>query len=596
MQSHPASVGATSTDALDAVAAAFDFAAQQLTVPGQRRSRVGALSAIVAALADARGRLAGDEAVIGDLDRARAALSRAMETAAEDEPLAALGPALERARGLAVERAARAPVELVEPSRAPMVTSDGTPALHRDVRVEAAPRPVAPRAFGAVPSLPVASPAPSTRAQSALRRWARNALEEIGIAGRLRRPDEDEAWTSGRSFEARALVFLDALASLGRGGSEDERLDVASVVEEALHELTIPDPARVFAALFSLGCLHGQGAAARLHVHARSVQPGVSDAVEDALALGSSPLVDDVVLALLCEDDQPELLVRGLRVGRRRRRIPQRLALDLLSHPAPRVATAAAQACGVLGPELARGPLEDALLGPAESAVSAAEALASLGVPPLSWGRRIAALGDAPDGVSVRAARLRVLTAWARDVEPLLEVCAGFSRATQVDLLGWLGSPLALDTLRDALDDPDWSVRDRAAWSLARITGAGLDGLGNIEVDAHGNPTPDPDASPGLASSYTRRRPPIDPAFWGGPIERARAVDAPRLRAGAPLGPGAVLDELAEPKTRQGSRRILVTELALLSRGKALLPLDLDDWIARQEHILSLAVPQVRPT
>lgn len=609
LKSGRAGADAVSADAFDAAAAALgDFVVTRLTsAPGGELGR--ALSTIVVAIADARGRLAGDDGILGDLDRARDAWTRAAGAGmAEDDPLAALGPALDRARGLAIERAARAPVRAVDRSSAPapLTASRGTPALHRDVRLEAAPRPVATRAFGALTPRPRADPARPSPAQSALRRWARDALEELSAAGRLRRPREDEAWTSGRTFEERALVSLDALASLGRGASDDERVDVARVVDDSLDEWSIPDPGRVFAATFALGCVHGHGAAARLHVHARHVHPSTADAVEDALALASSPHVDDVVLSLLCEDERPDLLERGLRVARRRRRAPATLVLELLSHPEPRVAVAAARACAVLEPRIARAPLDDALFGPAELAMHAAEALAAMHAPPAGRIARTIALtsGDLHADAAVHAARLRVQDARARDVEPLLDLCARLPRGISIDLLGWLGSARALDLLCDALGEDDRALREGAAWSLARITGAGRDGLGNIEVDEDGHPVPDPDADPAPESPADRmhRHPPLDPSFWAEPVARARSVDAPRLRFGRPLDAGAVLDELADPGTHQGARRLLVTELALLSAGQAPglaggpLPLDVDDWIARQEHLLALAREALAPS
>lgn len=619
LNSAPPEVGtrATEADRFDeAVASLGDFAVMLLTSRGAERGRgaaavAQALSDIVVAVARARSRLPGDDEILGDLDFARASLARAIAArAAEGAALAPLGPALERTRELAIERTARAPVLAAALPGAPrlLVASEGTPALHLDVRLEAAPRPIVVRAFGALSPRKGVPPAEATPAQSALRRWARDALEELAVAGRMRRPREDEAWTSGRSFEARALVSLDALASLGRGASNDERLDVARVVDETLHEWSIPDPGRVFAATFALACFSGHGAGARLHVHARNLHPTTAGAVEDALALGSSPHVDDVVLSLLCEDESPALLERGLRVARRRRRVPASLAVELLEHPELRVAVAAAQACASLDPQVARAALEDALFGPAALAVHAAEALAAMHAPVAPWADRLFALTsdnfDAP--ATVQAARLRVLHARGRDVEPLLELCEQLPREASIELLGWLGSAVALEPLCAALGDPDWGIRERAAWSLARITGAGRELLGTIEVDEHGNPLPDPDVEPFASSDdRTRRSPPTDAAFWAEPCARAGAVDAPRLRFGRALGPGAVVDELLEPATHQGVRRVLVTELTMLPLGNVSgnasglasrpLPLDLDDWIARQEHLLGLARNALAP-
>lgn len=598
----------------DAVASVGDFAASLLTSsPGPARSRpdaTQALSTIVMAVAEARGRLPGDEDILGDLDRARASWVRAVAEDVMD--LAPLGPALDRIRELALERVASTPVRPVLPPSppAPLSASRGTPAVHHDVRLDAAPLPAPERLFGALPPRP--RPAGATPAQRALRRWARDALEELAVAGRLRTPREDEAWTSGRTFEERALVALDALASYGRGVSNDERLDVADVLEETLREQSIPDPGRAFATTFALACFEGYGASARLHVHARNLHPATSDAIEDALSLGSSRHIHDLLLSLLCEDGSPGLLERALRIARRRGRVPPILVLDLLSHPEPRIAIAAAQAAVVSEPHLAAFRLEDALYGPDDVAVHAAETIARLHVSARGWAARLHALasGDPVAPSTSHAVRLSVLQARGRDVEPLIELCARLPREASVDLLGWLGSPKALDHLRDALEDPSPEVRERAAWSLSRITGAGRDMLGNIEVDENGDPLHDPDSEPLLEpADRTRRHPPLDASFWAEPILRARAADAPRLRFGQPLDAAAVLDELAHPAAHQGVRRVLVTELAILSPGppaplpmpdiRALgpdrrglypdPPLDVDGWIARQEQQIAAA-------
>ena len=620
----------------DAVASVSDFAVSLMTsLPRAERARragaqaTSALGAIVVAVADARARLPGDDEIVTDLDRARASLASALGAAAAgDHPLAPLGPALDRTRALAVERTARAAVRVTgaDPGPPPLVASTGVPALHRGVWLGVAPRPVAALSFGELPPRPSALPGDDAAAQKTLRRWARDALEELAAAGRLRLAREDEAWTSGRAFEERALVSLDMLASLGRGASNDERIDVARVIEDTLHEWSVPDPGRVFAGTFALACFDGHGAAARLHVHARNPHPVTASAVEDALSLGSSPHVHDVVVALLCEDDRPDLLERGLHIARRRRHVPANLAIDLLTHPELRVAIAAARACAAIDPQVARPVLEEALFGPPEVAVHAAESLALLHAISPAWSARLTALtlltgltapGDDDDetvtvrgasadprAVLIPATRLRVLSAQTRDVDPLLELCGALPREVSLDLLGWLGSATALDLLCSALEDASWNIRERAAWSLARITGAGRDGLGAIEVDEHGDPLHDPDReSFPEGHDHTRRIPPTHPGFWADPIARARAAGAVRLRFGRPLHVSAVVEELIHPATHKGVRRVLVTELAILSSGSTPglagshppVPIDADDWIARQEQVLALARDAIAP-
>lgn len=230
-----------------------------------------------------------------------------------------------------------------------------------------------------------------------------------------------------------------------------------------------------------------------------------------------------------------------------------------------------------------------------------------LQVPSAGWASRILALSSDVDDpmTAVHAARLRVLRAGAHEVEPSIERCARLPREASLDLLGWLGSALALEPLRSALEDGDPAIRERAAWSLARITGAGRDELGTIEVDEHGHPVPDPDGEdpPPEGFDPTRRHPPTEPSFWAEPIARARSLNTPRLRFGRPLDVASVLDELLDPMTHQGVRRVLVTELALRADGRTSglggalpsLPLDVDDWIARQERVLALAREALSP-
>lgn len=580
----------------DAIASVSDLAAALLSAPhmGGRKSRSQALASIVVAVADARGRRPGDDGILADLDRARAAFVKLTERGiSKDDEALPLGPALERARDLALDRAARAPVRAEERSDwpSPMVASRGSAALHRDVLLSAAPEPAKPRAFGA---LTPRTEAPSDESLTAktLRRWARDALEELAIAGRLRRPREDEPWTSGLAFEQRALDALDALASLGRGATAEERTDIAQAIESSLSEWSIPDPGRVFAATFALGCFEGHGAAARLQVKARTADPRVRPAVEDALALGSSPQIDDVVVSLLCEDEKPDLLLLGLSVARRRRRAPTALVVPLLAHPEPRVAITAAQACFRLDPATVRSPLHEALLGPPDLAAHAAEAL--LIAPSARLSARLTELseGDPNEESTVRAARLRIHSAEPRDVEPLLALCGRLPRAACLELCGWLGSAAACDLLVRALDETDWSHREIAAWSLSRITGAGLDRIGTVETDEKGNPIHDPDA-PGAPSwpeeaDRSVRHPPIDPAFWAEPVRKAQSVSFPRLRFGQPISAQAVLNELSDPRSTNRARRFLLTELVALT-GEPPLPLDVDDWIARQKETLALA-------
>lgn len=580
-----------SAAALNDFAVALYSAVSRKTEPSRAdRNVTGVLSTIVVALADARGRTPGDGRILDDVDRAHASWQAA--NASSTGPFASLGPALVRMRELALQKASRSAPPTPTRVVSPFIASRGLPALHRDVHLEAAPTIAPVRAFGTLPPRrPSASP-PVTLPQKTLRRWARDALEELAIGGRLRRPRPDEPWSFGEGFERRTLVSLDAIASLGRGASNDERVDLAAVIDDWLLESTISDPGRTFAAAFVLACLDGHGAAARLNIHARTNDPNLSEAVEDALALGSSPYVDDVVISLLCEDDKSDLLERGLHVARRRKRVPTALVLELLQHPTPSVAIAAARACSLLDRESALAPLENALFGADEVALQAAESLALLGAWSPRCSQRILALakGDPHSSQTIHAARLAVLQAQSRDVNSFLELCAIFHPVATLDLLGWLGNAHALPTLLAALEHADPALRKAASWSLMRITGAGREELGQARQDLA------PDAADVTnEEALEARHPPLDPAYWVEPCSRARQVDAARLRFGRPIELATILGELGDPLTYQGFRKTLVTEFALYLQNagyrdaRAIQPLDIDGWIVSQEQWLEQA-------
>jgi hypothetical protein len=60
------------------------------------------------------------------------------------------------------------------------------------------------------------------------------------------------------------------------------------------------------------------------------------------------------------------------------------------------------------------------------------------------------------------------------------------------------------------------------------------------------------------------------------------------MRFGAPFSTAAVLDELADPATRHDVRRELVVEAEIAARAP--LPLDVDDWVARQAATLEALI------
>jgi hypothetical protein len=544
--------------ALDALAETVIEDAPHLDHLASARATAGAARALLALAA------AGD-ASARSIDRL-AALERSLtayERRAQDR-LAAME-----------DRYLRAPIVEAPAALPPFRASLGVPALHHLARPALPPRlriealdeddddedddddDASPRVMGA--SEPD-DPAGAWRIQ--LRRIARDALEEIGALGGLRRAEGDDEWSPalGR-FEQRMLADLDALAALGQKATlEGGRELVLDVPAEALAyaaDAFTADTVRPFARAFVLGCIAGEDTARAAVLALRQSHPLTHDAQRSALALASNPALGGALRALAQHDD-PALAGLALDALRARGEATLDVAAALAAHPDPAVRRRAARCLGAVPERAPAIALLDRLLRDEPDdrvAAAAAESLLPLDLDAgLALVRRRLEQASHPD--------LLVLLAIAGGPRDAALLAARLERSpAAAEALGWHGHPGHVDVLLDALEraanaSPDDPFRVATLSAIRRITGA----------------------PPGLTLEGLR-------AFWdqqrgdlGAP--RAPASAEPRkLRSGRPYTPLASLDELSADDVPGRVRALLALEVAIITGGPRL---DVDGWVAVQ--------------
>lgn len=528
------------------------------------------LARALVSIGEARRSHEDDDAAIRHLDETARAI-RAWETAR------GAGASAEEAlrwvdglRRLVLDRVGAVPRPAAGASPAPRLrASRGWPQVHGGVSIVASPRPMPSRSFGALSEPRDAIEARRrTRAQAA--RWAAAELEEIAAMGTLRAIRDDDAWTSGRSMEDRLLASLDGVVSLARD-DEADAIDLASACNDYLRAFPVPDRGRTFAHAFVLGCIDSRRALGHLLVACRSAPPTVRSALVDAVCLASGPAIAELADTLLDEDEAPGLLAIALDVLARRGIDGGRGVVDLVEHPDADVARRAILASRWVGAD-DRGPaLVRALEGPPAVALEAALALTASRS---SFGAaRLRALATGASAACARVALIALAVASRpKEAAELIDL-APRAGAAGLEALGWLGHDAPLGVLVDALGHADPATSDAARWSLARITGRGLDRWAS-------------DGEP----------PPLERAPWKRWIDEISVPRGGRLRFGRPLDVAATVAELRAPRTRQDTRRVLLFELSVARSGAWL---DLDDWIERQlvsiDRIASGSGDPIRP-
>jgi hypothetical protein len=388
---------------------------------------------------------------------------------------------------------------------------------------------------------------PAAGEREAIRRIARDCLEDLAILSTLRQPIPTETWLDQAPFEQRLLANLDAFVSLGESALDEVALFHA--------EAAAPDAARAFAVAFTLGCIEGTDtvdvAIAILRESAVEEHRGFAT----GFVLAPSPAIDSQ-LAELLGSPRAELAGLAVDVLRARGALPFRAAADLIARGDVTLTTRVARAFGRAGPqkqavealvELASRTAPDALFF---------EATESL----LRRGHGAArdllreALADATSS-PVRAggaAMLLAMSGRATDVDLLIATARRVRTPDTTRALGFFGSVAAVPALSELLSAKEEGVAAAAAASLARITGQAFD----------------------------------DGAAWDAWWAKTGArLDARvKLLRGAPFTPLAIADELASKAASPNLRHELALALTLATGETS--RFSPGDWVARQkEHL-----------
>lgn len=315
--------------------------------------------------------------------------------------------------------------------------------------------------------------------EAMLRRVARSVMEDIGAAGMLRMPrDDDPISPQARRFEARALAGLDALAALAADGRVT--IDITSEVVKWASDGSVGDGFRPFVRALVLSCVDGDAAEAAV-LALRTSPPGTWAMQADALRLGSSPRVDGALSRALAGESDAALLPHLLGVLEARRTLSLSDVLPFLHHDDAAVRKSAAAGIAVAAsPSEAERALRDLLEREVDDDVIAG-AIESLTLADRSVGRdelrrRLDEDADR-DGLLAHSARIRLLEQLAivgdaSDVERLTRGIARHPR--DAGAVGWHGSALLVGPLCDCLESRDPRAAIGAARSLHRITGAAL--------------------------------------------------------------------------------------------------------------------------
>lgn len=396
--------------------------------------------------------------------------------------------------------------------------------------------------------------------RESLGRIGRDTMEDVAILGGLRRLNDEERWGDAIEFEERLLANLDLLWSLDVPLHDDvPRLGVPRALFRYTNEWALPDWGRAFALSFGLGCCDSEASLRWVLLAMRRAPSTVLGAYVSGLSIGSNPFIDRTVLAALRSEEPPELLAALLEIAERRGAFEASAVAPLLAHPSADVKLAALKACRG-APDALAVPFAERLLGAAETRLQlyAAEELARR--------NRVVGLDTLRDmlrqtsDAEVRAIALRALAVagLSKDEGLVLERSEG-----QEDYALWVsffGKPshiaLALRELRDARarlpNTPQRAVTAERA--VARMTG--LDASADVDQ---------------LAAK----------------VEEAGMMKQPgRIRGGQPYAADRVLRELLDANARQGERRVLLRELALVATS-TLPAIDLDGFFARQIATLS---------
>ncbi len=310
--------------------------------------------------------------------------------------------------------------------------------------------------------------------QAFRRQAVQECLDTVAVLRSYREPLEGETWLIPAGSERRLLAQVNAIVALGPAA-------VAQVADAAI-DGDVPDPARVFAALFILGCVEGRAwlqTMQLIFVSAVVRHPGEAMAAVEAMGLAPNPELSACMEPLL-SDDRPRLRAAALRVLAYRGVLKEDSWRDAMQETDAGVLHAAA--CAPLrGYE--RGHCDRAiepLLAQSSEALVAAALRAGLGLRSAAAHSRASAIvregADWADAPKVLA--MFGYTSDVRHIRPMIHGprwSAGVKAAARLGCVGLV--PDLLELLEEPALTPEALVQARAA--LQTITGAPFEATGS---------------------------------------------------------------------------------------------------------------------
>lgn len=425
---------------------------------------------------------------------------------------------------------------------------------------------------------------------------ARDAMEDLASLSTLRVLWENEPWREGEPFERRLLAHLDTLVALARpvrsGGAE---LDLAEALFAYATEWAVPDRGRAFGFALTLCCVDSDAALLWVTMALRRAAPLTLPAYVDALALGSNPRIPAMLFSLLSDDIPRELMIVALHAALRRRLFNAGRMLALSSHPDPEVAALATRCFAFAPASLSQPGLSELAHSQSHMVRAAAgQSMIEIGMP---QGRQVlrdlldeivgrgdpALLRPPPESVgedscSPRSAALVALRALAVHADPkdAERIWASAHALKSYREIGFFGHVAHVPQLFATLDElssippgestDGWHERtERTAGAILRITGITPPSFGTGRYDLAG-----------LKQLWSER----------GPDVQSVAQREGRIRFGKAWSKKGIVDELSDPETHHGDRRLLADELTLASGGE--LRFDIDGWVANQRAFLKM--------
>lgn len=394
------------------------------------------------------------------------------------------------------------------------------------------------------------------------RQAVQECLDVIGVLRGYRPPEPGETWSTPAASERRMLAQVNAIVALGPDA-------LGQVVELALN-VDVPDPSRVFASLFVLGCTAGAAwVEPGREVFAQAARRDIAEAAAAVEAWGLSPNPGvDSVLQELCAHEHPRVRAAAVRASAFRGTLPEGHWQAAMNDDELDVVLAAMPAgLGSFDRESCERTLERWYRS--EHASVARPALRAGATLRLPSARAAAIEIVRRDAAWADAAIALAMSGQLGDVRLLRGVLAGPMVRAGIGASAVLGSvdlvPDLLALLRSADVADDVSI-------LARQAVATITGIPAMDVDG--------ETLEGL---------------WH---ERSSAFSQRvRYRAGEPLTPALLLRGLRAPQSSRRDRQAAYAELLTLSETAAprFSPFDfvgvqldslasLERWLSRGQH------------